>query len=192
LTADKYQVAFNIEDREAYVIDLLYSLILQSGCDSACALAKHLAGSEENFVRLMNQKAEALGLTDTHFANSYGGDNENNYSTVREVGEFFLYALENPLAYKIITAKTGDYKFYGEYKNYIYTPSLVMEAFKNHKTGDITVLGGKSGHDEQAGYCLVSFGRDEGGKRYLAVTAGNTAYKSSYTDSARIYKDYVN
>ena len=73
-----YQLAFNKDDREAYVIDLLYTLILQSGCDSACALAKHLAGSEENFVALMNEKATALGLTGTHFANSYGGDDDNN------------------------------------------------------------------------------------------------------------------
>ena len=192
LAKDKYQLAFNADDREAYVIDLLYTLILQSGCDSACALAKHLAGSEEQFVSLMNQKAAALGLENTHFANSYGGDDENNYSTVREVGEFFLYALENELAYKIITTKTGDYKFYGRYINYMYAPSLVLDAFKNHSTGGITVLGGKSGLDEQAGYCLVSFGRDASGRKYLAVTAGNNAEPSSYTDSARIYKDYAN
>ncbi|MBQ8388947.1 MAG: hypothetical protein IJX46_08485 [Clostridia bacterium] len=192
LAKDKYQLAFNIDDEEAYVIDLLYTLILQSGCDSACALAKHLAGSEENFVDLMNKKAEALGLKNTHFANSYGGDHDNNYSTVREVGVIFLYALENELAEKIITTKTGDYKFYGKYINYMYAPSLVLDAFKNHSTGGITVLGGKSGLDEQAGYCLVSFGRDASGNKYLVVTAGNNAERSSYTDSARIYKDYVN
>ena len=192
LAADGYQLAFNIDDREAYVIDLLYTLILQSGCDSACALAKHLAGSEENFVALMNQKAASLGLSGTHFANSYGGDDENNYSTVREVGVFFLYALENKLAYQIITTRTGDYKFYGKYINYMYAPSLVLDAFRNHNTGNVTVLGGKSGLDEQAGYCLVSFGKDGSGNKYLVVTAGNNAEPSSYTDSARIYKDYVN
>ena len=64
--------------------------------------------------------------------------------------------------------------------------------FAGKNTGKVNVLGGKSGNDAEAGYCLVSFGKAGDGKLYLLVTAGNKKDASSYTDSAYIYKNYVN
>ncbi len=184
-----YNKAFKAGD-EVYVIDLLYSLILRSGCDSALALADHLAGGEAAFVQKMNALAVEIGCENTKFSNSYGRDDTNNYSTVREVGQIFLYALKNELAYKILT--TPKYKYYGNEYDYIYSESLVHNNFSGKNTGKITVLGGKSGNDAEAGYCLVSFGKTDGGEKYLVVTAGNFKDASSYTDSAYIYKNYVN
>ena len=194
-----YQLAFYNEAYysdgnvyKVYVIDLLYALILRSGCDAALALADHLAGSEEAFVDRMNEIAKNdLGLENTNFTNVYGNDDGGrNYSTVREVGEMFNYALSNELAKKILTTKSGDY-YYQETYNYNYPESLVLDAIKNRDTGDVKVLGGKSGNDEMAGYCLVSFGETSDGSRYLVVSAGYKEAKSSYADSAVIYKNYV-
>ena len=184
-----YNKAFKAGD-EVYVVDLLYSLILRSGCDSALALADHLAGGEAAFVQKMNALAAEIGCENTKFSNSYGRDDVNNYSTVREVGQIFLYALKNELAYKILT--TAKYKYYGTEYDYIYSESLVHNNFSGKNTGKVTVLGGKSGNDAEAGYCLVSFGKTENGEKYLVVTAGNKKDASSYTDSAYIYKNYVN
>ncbi len=190
-----YQKAFRPGEK-AYVIDLLYSVILQSGCDSALALAEVCAGGEEAFVAHMNDiAANKMGLTDTHFTNCYGADDEGkNYSTVREVGEMLLYALKNPLAYKIITTPSDTYKYYG-YENYSiahFCQSYVLDGMKKRDTGSVKILGGKSGNDTMAGYCLVSFGEAEGGHRYLVCAAGDTSVKNSYDDSARIYRNYVN
>ena len=109
---------------------------------------------------------------------------------MREVGEMFLYALSNDLAEKIITTKSGDYYYYETY-NYRYPVSMVLDGMLKRDTGDVEVLGGKSGNDDLAGYCLVSFGKTEDGHKYLVVTAGDKTNKSSYIDSAYIYKNYV-
>ena len=189
-----YQKAFKAGEK-VYVIDLLYSLILQSGCDSALALAERFAGGEAAFVEKMNEMAQNMGLENTRFTNCYGNDDGgNNYSTARDVGEIFMYALKNELAYKIITTPSDTYKYYG-YKNYSiahYCQSMVLDGIKNRDTGDVTVLGGKSGNDTLAGYCLVSFGQTEDGHKYLVVTAGDKKNPNSYDDSAYVYRNYVN
>ncbi len=194
-----YQKAFKA-GHNVYVIDLLYSLILQSGCDSALALADHLCGSETAFVAKMNEKAKEMGLESTCFTNCYGNDDGGkNYSTVREVGEIFMYALKNELAYKIITTKSFTYEYYGikEYEeaNARYCQSLVLDGIAKRNTGDVTVLGGKSGSDNMAGFCLVSFGQTDDGRKFLVVSAGDpTSYGAggnSYDDSAYIYRNYV-
>ena len=189
-----YQKAFRAGEK-AYVIDLLYSVILQSGCDSALALAEHLAGSEEAFVAKMNEKAAWMGLSNTHFSNCYGGDDEGrNYSSVRDVGEIFMYALKNELARKILTTKSNTYMYYG-YRDYsiaMFCQSMVMDGISKRDTGKANVLGGKSGNDKMAGYCLVSFGLGSDGREYLVVTAGDRVHKNSYDDTAYIYKNYVN
>ncbi len=185
-----YQKAFKAGEK-AYVIDLLYSLILQSGCDSALALAEVCAGGEEQFVAEMNKMADKMGLENTHFTNCYGADDGGeNYSTVREVGEMLLYALKNELAYKIITTPSNTYLYYGKYQIALYCQSMVLDRIGNYDVGDMKVLGGKSGNDTMAGYCLVSFAEGDDGHRYLVCTAGHKS--SSYNDSAYIYKNYTN
>ena len=194
-----YQIHFYYKDYydagntyDVYVIDLLYGLMLQSSCDAALALADHLCGSEDAFVAKMNEKAKELGIdATTKFSNCYGGDDGGeNYSTARAVAVMFNYALSNELAKKIITTKSGEYTYQVTY-NYNYPMSMVLDGMKGKDTGDVTVLGGKSGNDDQAGYCLVSFGKTADGHNYLVVTAGDKTNKSSYVDSAFIYKTFV-
>jgi D-alanyl-D-alanine carboxypeptidase/D-alanyl-D-alanine carboxypeptidase (penicillin-binding protein 5/6) len=85
-----------IEHGESFkMIDLIYAMMLQSANDASEAIAYHIAGDIDNFSRLMNEKAEELGLCDTHFENPHGLDAENHYTTARELAVIASYALEN-------------------------------------------------------------------------------------------------
>ena len=82
-------------DDQITVNDLLYGLMLRSGNDAAVALAIHTAGSVEKFANLMNQKAEELGLTNTHFVTPHGLDDSEHYTTAYELAKITDYALKN-------------------------------------------------------------------------------------------------
>lgn len=174
-----------------YVVDLLYGLILQSGADAAYGLAEHFAGSEEAFAAKMNEKAAALGMTNTHFTNCVGKDDGGqNYSSMRDVATMFTYALRNPLCENIITTK--QWKCVGSYKKCSSISSLVLTNIAGKggpKFGSVTVLGGKSGKEDMSGYCLVSVCKNASGERFAVVTMGNS--NSSYTDSIYIYQNYI-
>ena len=180
-----------VSSEKVYVIDLLYGLILQSGADAAYGLAEHFAGSEEAFVVKMNEKAAALGMTNTHFTNCVGKDDGGkNYSSMRDVATMFTYALRNPLCENIITTK--QWKCVGNYKKGSIIKSLVLTTVAGKggpKFGSVTVLGGKSGLENMSGYCLVSVCRNASGERFAVVTMGHS--NSSYTDSIYIYQNYI-
>jgi D-alanyl-D-alanine carboxypeptidase (penicillin-binding protein 5/6) len=75
--------------------NLLYALLLESANDAAVAIAEHIGGSEERFVALMNEKAKAIGATQTHFANSHGLHDPNHYSTAHDLALIARYAKQN-------------------------------------------------------------------------------------------------
>ena len=85
--------------------DLLYGAVVPSGAEATEALAQAVAGSEEAFVAMMNEKAAALGLTNTHFMNTSGLHDENHYSTVREIALILQAALENETCAEILSAE---------------------------------------------------------------------------------------
>ena len=176
---------------KVYYIDALYGLILYSGADCAYAIAESLCGSEEAFVEKMNEKAAALGMTGTHFSNCVGKDDGgNNYSTMRDVATMFAYALKNERCYEILT--TDVWYCIGSY-DCVRIRSLVhmnLSVKDSEMTfGKVKVLGGKSGKEDNAKYCLVSFGEKSDGHKYICVTAGHPS--SSYTDTVYIYQNYV-
>ncbi|WKB36567.1 hypothetical protein QS257_05870 [Terrilactibacillus sp. S3-3] len=76
-------------------IDLLYGALLPRGAESCVGLADYVAGSEKDFVGMMNQKAADLGMHNTHFENSTGLQNENHYTTVKDLAILLSYALQN-------------------------------------------------------------------------------------------------
>ena len=86
--------------------ELLYGLMLSSGNDAAVALAIYCGGTVEGFAELMNDKAHSLGLQNTHFENPNGLDSPGHYSTARDLAVLAAYAMENPVFYKTVSAKT--------------------------------------------------------------------------------------
>ena len=87
---------------------LLYGLLLKSGNDAAVAIANHISGSEQAFVKLMNDKAAELGLKNTHFANPHGLYADDHYTTAHELAKLAAYAMQNPVFAQIVN--TSQYK----------------------------------------------------------------------------------
>tara|TARA_B100001123_G_C15341344_1_gene1035081 strand:+ start:3377 stop:4549 length:1173 start_codon:yes stop_codon:yes gene_type:complete len=90
-----YSSMFIMLNDQVSVEDLLKGIIIVSGNDACVALAEGLSGTEEDFVILMNEKAEEIGLTDTNFSNSSGINDVNNYSTARDILKMSRYMIEN-------------------------------------------------------------------------------------------------
>ena len=83
--------------------DLVYALTLESANDAAAAIAIEVAGSIEAFVDLMNERAAQFGLKNTHFTNPHGLDNENHYTTARDLALLTAYAMQNEEFAKIVS-----------------------------------------------------------------------------------------
>lgn len=139
------------------VKELLYGLLLRSGNDAAVALAIFCAGSTEAFVARMNEKAEDLGLTATHFANPHGLDSEENYSTAKDLAILGAYAMENELFREICSTKSIQ---------------LQSRSLVNHNKllwRYDGAVGIKTGYTKAAGRILVS-AAEKNGRRLIAVT----------------------
>ena len=190
-----YQITFvdktKTTTEKVYYIDALYGLILYSGADCAYAIAESLCGSEEAFVAKMNEKAAAIGMKDTHFSSCVGKDDDgNNYSTMRDVATMFTYALKNERCYEILT--TDRWVCIGSYDCERIRSLVHMRLTERNAEmtfGKVKVLGGKSGNERLAGYCLVSFAEKSDGHKYICVTAGHAS--NSYKDTVYIYENYV-
>ncbi len=133
------------EGTQVRLKDLMRGVIIQSGNDASIALAEHVAGSEEGFADIMNQTAVKLGMTNTHFENSTGWPAEGHVTTARDM------AL---LARAVIRDHPEHYELYSE-KYFSY--GGINQANRNRLLfRDESVDGLKTGHTEEAGYCLVA------------------------------------
>lgn len=168
--------------------DLLYGAILSSGADCCMTMAREVAGSEEEYLKLMNKKAEELGLKNTHFADVSGFHHEDNYSTVEDLAELLRGALENEEFYKVFTTNTYTTAATKEHPKGI---ELKSTLYKNLDTMEVTggkILGGKTGYTEAAGLCLASLAQING-REYVLVTA--KADGNLFTEGFHV-KDAVN
>lgn len=130
------------------VCDLLYGLLLKSGNDTAVALAEYVGGSIEGFADMMNQKAKALNLTNTHFVTPHGLDNDNHYTTAYELAILTDYALSNQTFFNIVGTKNYTVTINGSPKEISNTNELL---------GNLNgVYGVKTGFTNGANRCLVS------------------------------------
>jgi serine-type D-Ala-D-Ala carboxypeptidase (penicillin-binding protein 5/6) len=133
------------------VSDLLRGIIVQSGNDASIALAEHLAGGEDTFAAMMNQESKRLGLTDTHFVNATGWPAEGHYSSALDMAK---------LARAIIIEDPEHYAMYAE-KEFVW--SGIKQPNRNLLLWrDPSVDGLKTGHTEEAGYCLVASSKRDG------------------------------
>ncbi len=102
-----YSSMFIMINDQVSVEDLLKGIIIASGNDACVALAEGIAGSEENFAQMMNEKAGEIGMSSTNFTNSSGINDPNNISTVRDIALMSKYLIKNyPVFYEIFKEKT--------------------------------------------------------------------------------------
>lgn len=126
------------------VRELLAGMLLCSGNDAACSLAYHVAGGIEAFAELMNEKAEVLGLENTHFTNPHGLDDDNHYSTAFDLALIMSAAMENETFREITSEKSEN---------------IAGHEFVNHNkllSMDDSIEGGKTGYTKKCGRTLVS------------------------------------
>ena len=95
LSESGYSSMFIMVNDEVSVEDLLHGIIIASGNDACVTLAEGIAGSEETFAEMMNEKAEEIGMTSTNFSNSSGINDPDNYSTVRDIALMSKYLIKN-------------------------------------------------------------------------------------------------
>lgn len=152
-------------------IDLLYGVMLPSGAECCIGLADHIAGSEQDFVVKMNQKAKALGMSNTHFTNSTGLQDDNHYTTVKDLSILLSYALQNNTFRDVFTAAHYLTAPTNKHPNGITFNSTMFKNIENSSINGGNILGGKTGYTDEAGLCLASLAQREG-KEYVLVTAG--------------------
>ena len=182
------QAGFRVGEEVTYR-DLLYGLMLPSGADAAQALARNIAGSNEEYVELMNKKVKELKLSHTHFVNTTGLDIDNHYSSVYDLSKIFMYALKNDTFKEIITTST-----YTTSNGRLTLRSTISKALSNYNLDMSYLLGGKTGTTGNAGLCLATIAEKDK-VNYLLVTVG-APYPSNgptnYIDQKKIYEYFMN
>lgn len=138
------------------VQELLYALMLASGNDAAVALSIAAAGSVDSFVLLMNQKANALGLKNTHFTNPSGLPDDNHYTTAYELALIACHALENADFAQIVSCKSKSISYNNVAGGRYLTNHNKLLFMYEH------AIGIKTGFTKKAGRCLVSASKKDG------------------------------
>ena len=171
--------------------DLLYGAALPSGADATAALAQYVAGSEEKYVELMNEKARRLGLTATHFVNASGLHHEDHYSTVREIAALMAYAMENETCRKLLSAASYTTASTDVHPYGITLYSTTFSRMSKTVYGPVSVIAGKTGYTEEARFCLVSLATRPDGREYVLVTVGGSSKYAPAADCDAVYGTYL-
>ena len=143
--------------------DLLKAMLIVSANDACLAAVEHVGGDEAQFVTLMNAKAAALGLADTHFSNSCGFDNPDHYSTAEDLAALSVFALDQPIFRQLVREERA-----------IITPVNGQRAYVLHNTNRLLgripgVEGIKTGFTSKAGRCLIAKVSQNGSDLLLVI-----------------------
>lgn len=170
--------------------DLMYGLILPSGADAAEALAIMISGSSEEFVKLMNEKCRDIGLKSTHFTNTSGLHDANQYTTPTEMAMIMEYAMQNQTCAKILSTYQYTTQATEQHPEGIELTSTMFSRMYGDEAEGVQITAGKTGYTDEAGNCLVSYAVKQN-KRYICVTAGGTNKWHSIFDDIEIYGNYL-
>ena len=173
------------------VEDLLYGTILPSGADAAVGLAEYVAGSQEAFVELMNQKLEQLGLSDSaHFTNCVGLYDADHYCTVYGMAMILKAASDNELCRKVLSARTYTTSSTAQHTDGILISNWFLRRIEDKDTHG-EVLCAKTGFVNQSGSCAASLATDHDGREYLCVTAGSVSSWACIYDQVELYQAFL-
>ena len=171
--------------------DLFYGTILPSGADSAVALAEYVAGSQEAFVALMNNKLEEMGLGETtHFTNCVGLYDEEHYSTAYDIARILKAAVDNEFCKDVLSMHIYTTSFTEQHPEGLRVSNMFLRRIEDMDTHG-EVLCAKTGYVGQSGNCAASFSVGNDGKTYLCVTAGASSSKNCLADQAELYRTFI-
>ena len=169
LMLDHASVAGFEYGEERTLTDVLHGAMLPSGADATATIAYNVAGSYEAFVDLMNEKASALGMENTHFINTSGLHDDNQYTTAYDLAILLRYALDQPRFREVFTAR--EYPFttlFGEQR--VMNSTLFANLWTTEFAGG-EVIGGRTGFTLEAGRCLASLATN-GTDEFILITLG--------------------
>ena len=178
-------------DETVSVRELFYGTILPSGADAAVGLATYVAGSQDAFVDMMNDKLEELGLSDTaHFTNCVGLFDEAHACTVTDMAAILEAAMNNDLCREVLGAHTYETVPTSDHPEGQILSNWFLRRIEDKDTGGLTVMGAKTGYVVQSGNCAASWAQDSSGHRYLCVTADASSAWQAIYDHVELYKTY--
>lgn len=163
------------------VAELLKSVIIASANDSAVALAEYIAGAEEAFVARMNERAQELGLTNTHYVNCTGLPAQGHYMSARDVAKLSSELDRHPLYYEYSTVWMDEIAHKGGRKTQLTNTNRLVRFY----TG---CDGYKTGSTNEARYCMSATAKKDG-MRLIAVVLGANAGQTRF-DEARAMLEY--
>lgn len=168
--------------------DLHQGIVVSSGNDATTAVAEYLAGSDSAFADVMNQHAQKLGMTNTHYVNSHGLPDPNHYTTARDLATLSRAIIKFPNEYAL-------------YKEQEFTYNNIRQFNRNGLLKrDPTVDGLKTGHTQEAGYCLISSALRNGMRLITVVLGADSinmreqetekllAYGFRYFETSKVYQ----
>lgn len=170
------------------LLDLLKCMLIYSGNDTSVAVAEHLAGSEANFVDLMNQKAAELNMNSTYFCNSHGLPDDNHVTSAYDIYlimeklfnfEEFLGIIESG-SIEVDVLRGDSLKTF----HFISTNQYFTGAYP--LPDGIKMLGGKTGTTNKAGCCLTLYVQDASGNCYIAEIFGAESYEDLYLSMSQL------
>ena len=180
------KVGFKVGDKVT-VEELLYALMLPSGADAAQALAIYTSGSLDGFVVLMNEEIEKIGVSNSHFSNPVGMDDESNYSCAKDLSIILKYSLNNEVFKEIF--ESSEFYIKALRKN---VKKTTVNTSNLYNLDTSMIKGSKTGWTTDAGMCLSSTATLNGTDYILIVLNAKENSLDHFTDTINIYNYYKN
>ena len=187
--ADASMAGF-VHGEEVSMTELLYGAVLPSGAEATEALAIVTAGSEEAFVALMNEKAQELGLKDTHFVDASGLHDENHYTTLSDMAIIMQAALDNPHCREVLTSVNHTSPATVQNPEGVAMTNRFLYRIRPQQTGNVDIQAAKTGYTAQAMNCCVSYGIMENGRAAICITAHAWTGDYCIADHLALYGTY--
>lgn len=176
---------------EVTIKDLFYGTVLPSGGEAALGLAVYVAGSQDAFVELMNDKLEELGLSETtHFTNCIGIYDDNHYSTVYDMAVIMKAAYDNSFCREVLGARTYMTSVTEQHPEGLNLSNLFLRRIEDRDTHG-EMLCAKTGYVVQSGNCAASLGIGNDGKIYICVTAHCNDPWICIRDHVALYQQFL-
>ncbi len=186
---------FNLKAGDRITVqNLLYAMLVYSANDAALALAQHVAGSEEAFAEMMNERALQLGATNTHFVNPHGLSHEEHYTTAYDLYLIFNAAVKYDIFRQIIntTSYTVEYTLAdgtSSSRDIMTTNKFLSEIYDS--PSGVSIVGGKTGSTMAAGKCIILYATDAAMNPYICVIMGAGNEEQLYHLMKQLCEDVI-
>lgn len=153
---------------ELTISDLLKALLMESSNDAAFTLKEHLNSRNEDLIKSMNEKAQALGLKDTHFSSASGLSDKDNFSTAYDIARLISYSLANKQLWDILNLETAEISYTNKSSSYhLVNNNQLLEKMSSN------LIGGKTGFTEKAGGCFLSVFKINENQKIITIILGS-------------------